>query len=572
MKKYFTSMSLRRLLMIVALGFVSVFVLISPQVFAAMTLNTNTISTTGALNLNPTGQPVTVNGDFSVTGTCIGCGSQVYNVKAYGAVGDGTTDDSTAVIAAIAATSTAGGGVVYFPKGTYRIDSQIVLPNNGGTPPTQKALRFTGDGALFSGQGGAPNGGSILDLRSTTGPAKIDTRGLGLLEIDRLTLEDSTDGTNAFIQTTNTTLHINHAAFYGKTSGVTAAQDAIVLGSTTTTLDGSSTAAFQGYGTVIDTNYFGRIRRGVYARTYANGVVIINNTWWNSCGGVAAIESDGLNDNNGGLYIGGNLIEESNYTYAMKFTKTNTSSIIGNNLYDTTATTTAHYRFEAGAIYNTVIAGFHSDATPAYTEDAAAADTNTFLNGHQSQVTKWAQPAIFSNVDPGVTFSGPAIFTKPSSVLFQPATATGDGTAVFTIKRSAAESLNPGVISTDITQGGALILSGTNAGTINFNNQAGALISGFSQGGKTWSLAGAGGAMEINSGTGGSYLTLQHYALKLKDQAGANEVRIKSGSGSPEGALAFPVGSIYFRTDGGTGTTFYVKETGAATNTGWVAK
>lgn len=42
-------------------------------------------------------------------------------------------------------------------------------------------------------------------------------------------------------------------------------------------------------------------------------------------------------------------------------------------------------------------------------------------------------------------------------------------------------------------------------------------------------------------------------------------------SGSPEGVHAAPVGTLYVRTDGGTGTTLYVKESGTG-NTGWVAK
>jgi len=45
----------------------------------------------------------------------------------------------------------------------------------------------------------------------------------------------------------------------------------------------------------------------------------------------------------------------------------------------------------------------------------------------------------------------------------------------------------------------------------------------------------------------------------------------KSGSGSPEGAVSAPVGSLWTRTDGGTSTTLYVKESGSG-NTGWVAK
>jgi hypothetical protein len=42
------------------------------------------------------------------------------------------------------------------------------------------------------------------------------------------------------------------------------------------------------------------------------------------------------------------------------------------------------------------------------------------------------------------------------------------------------------------------------------------------------------------------------------------------GTGSPEGVITAGIGSIYRRTDGSAGTTFYVKESGAG-NTGWVA-
>ena len=44
-----------------------------------------------------------------------------------------------------------------------------------------------------------------------------------------------------------------------------------------------------------------------------------------------------------------------------------------------------------------------------------------------------------------------------------------------------------------------------------------------------------------------------------------------TGSGTPEGAVTAPVGSLYTRTDGGASTTLYVKESGTG-NTGWSAK
>jgi hypothetical protein len=46
----------------------------------------------------------------------------------------------------------------------------------------------------------------------------------------------------------------------------------------------------------------------------------------------------------------------------------------------------------------------------------------------------------------------------------------------------------------------------------------------------------------------------------------------KSGEGDPEGVVEAPVGSIYQRTDGGAGSSLYVKETGGSTSAGWAAK
>lgn len=46
---------------------------------------------------------------------------------------------------------------------------------------------------------------------------------------------------------------------------------------------------------------------------------------------------------------------------------------------------------------------------------------------------------------------------------------------------------------------------------------------------------------------------------------------LKAGNGTPEAAVAAPVGSLFLRLDGGAVTTLYVKESGTG-NTGWVAK
>ena len=48
-----------------------------------------------------------------------------FSVKAYGAAGDGVTDDATAIQAAVTAADAAGGGVVLFPHGKYLVGSTI---------------------------------------------------------------------------------------------------------------------------------------------------------------------------------------------------------------------------------------------------------------------------------------------------------------------------------------------------------------------------------------------------------------------------------------------------------------
>lgn len=49
-------------------------------------------------------------------------------------------------------------------------------------------------------------------------------------------------------------------------------------------------------------------------------------------------------------------------------------------------------------------------------------------------------------------------------------------------------------------------------------------------------------------------------------------VLVLTGTGTPEGAVAAPAGSLYLRTDGGATTTLYVKTGTATATTLWTAK
>lgn len=84
------------------------------------------------------------------------------------------------------------------------------------------------------------------------------------------------------------------------------------------------------------------------------------------------------------------------------------------------------------------------------------------------------------------------------------------------------------------------------------------------------------GSYEFEPGTNGQQ-DLGSDPLRWKNlyantiYTGTGSAKWTSGTGSPEGVLTAPVGSLFTRTDGGANTTLYVKESGTG-DTGWVAK
>ena len=79
---------------------------------------------------------------------------KVFNVRDFGALGDGSTDDTTAIQNAINACNAAGGGVVYFPDGVYIVggalqdtsgaNAQLVLPVRLRSTDTFATIEFRG--------------------------------------------------------------------------------------------------------------------------------------------------------------------------------------------------------------------------------------------------------------------------------------------------------------------------------------------------------------------------------------------------------------------------------------------
>jgi len=87
-------------------------------------------------------------------------GQQVVNVRSapYSAIGNGTTDDTTAVQAAVTA---AAGGTCFFPEGTYLVTTAI-------TVPADTTIRGAGWGSILKVGGPAHTSGSVNGFTSTS--------------------------------------------------------------------------------------------------------------------------------------------------------------------------------------------------------------------------------------------------------------------------------------------------------------------------------------------------------------------------------------------------------------------
>lgn len=113
-----------------------------------------------------------------------------YNVKSFGAVGNGVTDDTAAIQSAIEAAKTAGGGGVFFPSGTYIVSKRAGAAggyNEALTMYSNIHLKGTGIRASVIKYDGTSSGTGIM-IHSA--PNK-QTR----MSISDITLDGSWDGT-----------------------------------------------------------------------------------------------------------------------------------------------------------------------------------------------------------------------------------------------------------------------------------------------------------------------------------------------------------------------------------------
>lgn len=218
-------------------------------------------------------------------------------------------------------------------------------------------------------------------------------------------------------------------------------------------------------------------------------------------------------------------------------------------------------------------------------------------NLYRSGANKLATNGSFEVIG-SISFANYASALSNTGIILQPSTLTGSSaTSALSISQIWNTTGNPILIQGIVTPtafGGAsaLIRLGTTVNTAIFNvSMTGNVICGsniafgvnnltsVSSGIIRLSDSGALNFNRLNFGFENSSnpalkrvgATLQVRLSNDSDFSFIEDLYRRVGSGSPEGVVAAPVGARYSRTDGGAGTSFYVKESGTG-NTGWVAK
>jgi parallel beta-helix repeat protein len=481
--------------------------------------------------------------------------SQVYNVRDYGAIGDGVADDRAAIQAAINAASAAGGGTVFLPPGTYALatkntvsgkhaltvhsNTRILGSGIGSTTVVARAdlvqdtplidllnvsrveiAHFTIDGnnARFAGGGHTPEDEGI----HSSGSSDLWFHHLRITR----TGQDAIDCDNCDrILITDCILEDNWGCGVHLIGGVTATNDATVKGCIfrNNALDriliagavGDDAAALDSRGarvTVIGCVFTGNAR-GV---TFHNGAGRV----LSGCVIIQPVDR-----------VGVWLRAESSYTLIQ-----------------------GCYISAEGASGRGILMDSATRAT-------IAGNRIRCVGTRGIDITSGANITVSGN-----SFTGSKVFNcraiQVNSVMDQPASIPGR----ISITNNTAESVGWGLH----------ILAGR--GNISGNH----IHETSEQGIDIRTTATTAWHVTGNHAT----VPGDKFGIRLLDNPtniviAANDLTISTtgtghridhtGPGTPEGVIHAAIGSIWRRTDGGAGTALYIKESGTG-NTGWVAK
>jgi hypothetical protein len=468
------------------------------------------------------------------------------SVKDFGAVGDGTTDDTAAIQAAITAAQI-NGQSVYLPAGNYLVSNTLTL---------SKQITLFGDG-IRSFIKVAASVGATTDIIKISPSSSDDTQSGFILKDFRIGPVSGTPGRHA-IAIDITTRAVYASQFSGLRLDALGGKGFVVLPNATPLVDGFFTSVIQdctiANGMYLDeagdsirilNNIFTGANVGIYlncvfvsSANTPHGVDIIGNSFVSSGGGVHIkngystrvmrnlFETSAGNANNAQLDIDGTSATE----------KPDGILVEGNFFTTPTAVDSirVNYARMAQIVYNTI--NEPGGGGYAFRVTANAVNTQILFNPTSSDSAKATQLT-----DAGTnTFwmrSGLSAYAELSKDLYlnsQGASIRASdtaGTAIRVVKwESADNTLNLGVVDAAATNGILFLYAqGVAAARINANST-------------TWFKN------KINPGT----------------DAGAfqSATGIYGNTGAPNNANGID-GDFYFRADGGALTSIYHKRAGA---------
>ena len=149
------------------------------------------------------------------------------SVKDFGAVGDGSHDDTAAIQATIDSLSQAGtGGVVYLPAGTYKVTSNLNITwPNGANQDTPARVTIEGEGAdisyIYDYRTSVSSGGCItIDFSAVPGSRFFTPNFGGFSLIKKVNATTYNAGTNVYSLGTGTALYLNTVPDIGTFSDI----------------------------------------------------------------------------------------------------------------------------------------------------------------------------------------------------------------------------------------------------------------------------------------------------------------------------------------------------------------
>jgi hypothetical protein len=211
------------------------------------------------------------------------------DVRSFGAKGDGSADDTTAIQTGLNRILALGGGVLFFPPGTYNISSTLVLGAVQGLVIRGSGQRVTKIVQTNSSQGGitigtagaASNDVNMYDIQFIAN-SNLSPVGVSLIRVNRSLLSNvfiSQFATGASYTSSCTNILIaNNSTIIGAASGlgvsVTSASTMAINNSLVSAAFGTAVSLTSVVNSVFTGSFFGNSTNGIAAATCSGGLEV----------------------------------------------------------------------------------------------------------------------------------------------------------------------------------------------------------------------------------------------------------------------------------------------------------